>query len=63
MRVRLRTTYASPAGAHAAGSVVDLEKAEAYDLIERGYAAQIEAETATEAVPQRAVAPAQRRPR
>lgn len=41
MKVKLRTQYAGPRGVFAAGSVADFGKAEAYGLIEGGYAEQI----------------------
>lgn len=49
MKVKLRTQYAGPNGAHSVGAVVDFDKAEAYRLIEGGYAEQI-AEPAKEGV-------------
>lgn len=42
MRVKIRTNMAGPAGAHLAGSIVNLDQAQAYDLIERGFALQVE---------------------
>lgn len=42
MQIKLKTQYAGPSGCHAAGSTVDFEKAEAYRLIEGGYAEQVE---------------------
>lgn len=37
----MRTTLAGPSGTAAAGDVLDLPEAAAYDLIERGYAVQL----------------------
>lgn len=40
MKVTLKTTMAGPAGGGAAGQTIDVPQAQAYDLIERGYAEQ-----------------------
>jgi hypothetical protein len=51
MRVKLRTTYASPLGAWGPGSVIDLPDPQGRDLIEGGYAVAVKAgkvEMATE---------------
>lgn len=50
MRVKLKTTMAGPQGTFAAGAVVDLEDAQARDLITGGYAVPVQTgkvETAT----------------
>lgn len=41
MKIKLRTTYAGPAGTHASGSIVDMPDDEAKGLIDGGYAAQV----------------------
>ena len=43
MLVKLRTNFAGPTIAAGAGQVIDLPDAAAYDLIERGYASQVDA--------------------
>ena len=42
MRVKMKTTYAGPAGTAGAGQTIDLDKDDAYALIEGGYAEQVE---------------------
>jgi len=42
VRIKLRTTYASPKGAYGPGSVIDLPDAQARDLVEGGYATAID---------------------
>lgn len=54
----MRTTMAGPSGTAAAGDVLDLAPAAAYDLIERGYAVQVGAAAAPEPAPEQATAPA-----
>ena len=56
MQVRLKTIMAGPAGTGQPGDVVDLPTAQAYALIEGGYAAQLGAETPTPAGPETATA-------
>lgn len=65
MRVRLKSIYAGPRGAYAAGQVADLPTAEAYALCEGGFAEQIEdaVETTDVPTPETAEAPANRRRR
>lgn len=41
MKIRMKTLAAGPAGPRQAGSIVDLPDAEAYQLIEGGYAEQV----------------------
>lgn len=53
MRVRMKSLMAGPAGVAQPGQVIDLAAAEAYDLIERGYAEQVDDPAAVE----RAIAP------
>ena len=48
MRIRMRTTMAGPGGNAGPGDVIDRPKAEAYALIEGGFAEQIEAAPTTQ---------------
>lgn len=66
MRIRMKTRIAGPDGAAEPNAVLDLDKARAYDLIERGYAEQLgdEVERAVLPVAETAVgAPNRRRGR
>lgn len=42
MKIKMRTQMSGPAVNAAAGAVIDMEKAAAYDLIEKGFAEQVE---------------------
>jgi hypothetical protein len=42
MRVRMLTRMAGPQGSAEPGAIVDLDRAEAFDMIERGCAEQVE---------------------
>lgn len=42
MKVRLKTIMAGPTCNHGVGDIADLPQAQAYDLIERGHAEQLE---------------------
>lgn len=63
MRIRLLSTMAGPGGVYPPGTVRDLPRADALDLIEGGYAEQIDdAETAaTPSTETAAVAPVEMR--
>ncbi len=63
MRIRMKTTMAGPAGGASVGQVIDRPKAEAYALIEGGFAEQIESETADVVAPETAEAAPSRRGR
>lgn len=60
MRVRLKTIMAGPAGTASPGAIVDLDRAEAYALIEGGFAEQLD-EAAIAPGGERAELPANRR--
>lgn len=42
MKIKMRSLMAGPAGVLQPGQVADLDKAQAYDLIERRFADQVE---------------------
>jgi hypothetical protein len=59
MKIKLKTQYSGPNGSHAPGSIVDFDQAEAYTMIEGGFAEQVPepAKETPAAEPQPAPAP------
>jgi hypothetical protein len=64
MKVRMKTIFASPVQRCDIGEVIDVPQAQAYDLIERGFAEQVEDHVERAVLAggeETATAPAQRR--